>query len=188
MIALRISRSWNQNGQKHAGNPDIAKGVLPVHNSLLWLLVILTYLNTIRQLSRKIAPRLSREGPSAASFVLGVTAFTFKVAFVKEDAPELLDRMPISDLSLFGRLSMAAQARMVFTGLVLMMALASIPRMFSSPTEGSKASGTRPSHLKEYARILKISKSRRFLPLPRPSHTVSHHAVSGHQCSPFSDV
>ncbi len=124
LLATRIVRSWNQTGQKFAGEPDIVKTYLNTNPALLWCLIGATYfwvhLNLISGLSG-LPTWLSI--PSATALVLA--AFTFKVAFTLEDAPELVTGFAKSLLELtFTRdPSLIARARTVFLGLALLTAL-----------------------------------------------------------------
>ena len=127
VFILRVIRAWNQTGQKHAGEQDIAKTVFPEHNVLLWVAVLATYLDIIQRLSRRAVPWASRAFSSAASFILGSIAFTYKVAFTTADAPELLKELPTLEYNALGESTLTAQARAVFFGIVVMMALTSFP-------------------------------------------------------------
>ena len=113
-ITLRILRRWNQTGQKRAGEPDIAKTFLPAHNSLLWALVILTYLDVVQRLSRRAISWASRLFSTAAAAALGAAAFGFKIAFTNADAPELLTGVEMFSVGPIENASLVAQARVVF--------------------------------------------------------------------------
>ncbi len=130
LLALRIVRIWNQTGQKHAGEADIARTVLPAHNILLWLFVLATYLNVIQRLARKAMPWASRQLSSAASLALGVAALGFKVAFTKADAPELLDGLGFLVLRPMEEASLVAQARAVFFSLAIMATMTTAPTIY----------------------------------------------------------
>lgn len=130
LVLLRIVRVWNQTGQKHAGEPDIARTVLPAHNKLLWLLVLVTYLDVIQRLSRRVVPWASRHFATATSLALGTAALGFKVAFTKADAPELLEGLGFFVLRPMEEASLVAQARAVFTSIAIMMVLTSFPAIY----------------------------------------------------------
>ncbi|KAL8795505.1 MAG: hypothetical protein Q9182_007532, partial [Xanthomendoza sp. 2 TL-2023] len=51
---MRVVRAWNQTGQKHASQSDIARGILPAHKDLLWMLVFATYVEVMGKLLRGI--------------------------------------------------------------------------------------------------------------------------------------
>lgn len=130
LVLLRIVRVWNQTGQKHDGEPDIARTVLPTHNMLLWLLVLVTYLDVIQRLSRRAVPWASRHLATPASLALGIAALGFKVAFTKADAPELLEGLGYFVFRLMEEASLVAQARAVFTSIAIMMVLTSFPAVY----------------------------------------------------------
>lgn len=115
-ITLRILRRWNQTGQKYAGEPDIARTFLPAHNFLLWVLVILTYLDVVQRISRRAIPWASRLGSTAAAAALGAAAIGFKIAFTKADAPELLTGVEMLLVKPIENASLVALARVVFVG------------------------------------------------------------------------
>ena len=138
MILLRVVRVWNQTGQKHAGEPDIAKTILPAHKILLWLLVLVTYLDVIQRLSRKAMPWASRHLATAASLALGITGLGFKVAFTKADTPELLEGLGSIALLRTEEASLVAQARGLFMGVAVMVVLTSFPAVYHRIREGGE--------------------------------------------------
>ncbi|KAF0642608.1 hypothetical protein FPSE5266_08630 [Fusarium pseudograminearum] len=89
LAALRITRGWNQTGQKFAGDPDIVKSFVVTHPQLLWGIITLGYM----MLSFRLLARL-KSLPSLASTsitsVLLMSAYSFKLDFTSEDAPELV--------------------------------------------------------------------------------------------------
>ena len=130
LAILRIVRAWNQAGQKHAGQADIARTILPQHNVLLWFSVLATYLDVVQRLSRGSIPWASRQLSSAASLALGIAALGFKVAVTKADAPELLDGLDHSILDIIEKASLVSQARAVFTSIIVMMIVTGLPRLY----------------------------------------------------------
>ena len=118
LLTLRILRRWNQTGQKHAGEPDIAKTFLPAHSLLLWVLVILSYLTVVYRLDVRGASWVSSIMTAAAATALVAVAIRFKIAFTTADAPELLAGMDVPSLGLINSTSLVAQARHVFLGSV----------------------------------------------------------------------
>lgn len=141
LVLLRLLRVWNQTGQKHTGEPDIARTVLPAHNMLLWLLVLLTYIDVIQRLSRRAVPWASRHLAIAASLALGVAALGFKVAFTKSDTPELLQGLGYLGSAPIEEASLAAQARAVFTSIVIMVVLTSFPAVYQRIWGGRATKG-----------------------------------------------
>ncbi|KAK2024357.1 GPI ethanolamine phosphate transferase [Colletotrichum zoysiae] len=116
LTATRLIRGWNQTGQKRAGEPDIVKTFIAANPPFLWTLVSLTYLFLFVQILRQIRgmPRALAVTTSAA---LALSAFTFKVAFTNEDAPELVTGVPATLNALTQGLSLVTRARSVFTGI-----------------------------------------------------------------------
>ena len=117
LLSLRLIRSWNQTGQKHAGEPDIARNIFPVHTLLLWLLVVATYLDITRRLLLYKLPLIPQKIQSTLSFALCMTSLRFKASFASADAPELLMGLPRISLFLVDESSLVGQARVVFFGI-----------------------------------------------------------------------
>lgn len=115
-VAFRIIRSWNQTGQKFAGEPDLVKTFLHPNPLLLWTLVCITYLWIHRELVRGFGniPMLVNVMGSTG---LVLAAFTFKLAFTHEDSPELLRGIPDTLIALTQGATLVARARAVFIGL-----------------------------------------------------------------------
>jgi ethanolaminephosphotransferase len=123
MGLLRVIRRWNQTGQKFAGEPDIAKAFLLTRKSYLWIAVTstyvgLTYVGLSGIFSRRHSPSFSNAIGGVVSMSLGLAALTFKLAFVNNDAPELLHGFPQLLLYALERQSLEALARTVFLGLL----------------------------------------------------------------------
>lgn len=122
---MRVIRGWNQTGQKFAGEPDIVKTFLHTSPILLWFLIGTTYIwvhqNLIYGLSG-FPIWLS----FAVSTGLVLAAFTFKVAFTLEDAPELVTGFArgLLQLNFTHGASLVARARAVFMGIALLAACA----------------------------------------------------------------
>ena len=129
LLILRVIRSWNQTGQKHAGEPDIARNIFPSHTSLLWMPVFLTYLHIARRLLLCKVPLIPQKIYSTFSFVLCMVAFRFKVSFTSADAPELLKGLPRQFLTLTDESSLVVQAKAVFLGIGAVMLLAVTTRI-----------------------------------------------------------
>lgn len=124
LLILRIIRSWNQTGQKHAGEPDIARSILPAHTSLLWALVLVTYLTIARRLLLCKPPPIPQKLHSAFSLTLCMVALRFKASFTSADAPELLIGLPRRFLILIDESSLVDQARAVFLGIGIVIIIA----------------------------------------------------------------
>jgi len=116
MAATRLVRGWNQTGQKFAGDPDIVKSFLIPNPRLLWSLVGLTYLWVGLRITRHL-----RGLPTAALVTVTAglvsAAFSFKVAFTHEDAPELVVGFAKSLSDALAGPSLVTRARAVFLGL-----------------------------------------------------------------------
>ncbi|KZF21265.1 alkaline phosphatase-like protein [Xylona heveae TC161] len=115
---LRITRRWNQTGQKYAGEPDIVREISK-HNYLLWSAVFLTYLDLMRRLLRRAYQRLPARLRSIMAITLCFAAFMFKLSFTEADAPELLSGIRVDLLSKLHNSSLVTQARSVFLGVGL---------------------------------------------------------------------
>ncbi|KAK3296215.1 alkaline-phosphatase-like protein [Chaetomium fimeti] len=124
LLTTRIIRSWNQTGQKFAGEPDIVKTYLNTNPALLWCLIGVTYLWAHQSLIYGLSGL-----PMWFSFTtatgLVLAAFTFKVAFTLEDAPELVTDFAryILKLHLTHSATLITRARAVFIGLALLTAI-----------------------------------------------------------------
>ncbi|CAN8097225.1 unnamed protein product [Discula destructiva] len=117
-VTARVIRSWNQTGQKFAGDPDIVKIFLQTEPVHLWVLISLTYLWMHRQLMQAfdgLPASLSMSGSSG----LVLSAFTFKLAFTNEDAPELVTGFAHALLGLTHGGSLVMRAQAVFVGLAI---------------------------------------------------------------------
>ena len=87
---LRLLRAWNQTGQKHAGEPDIARHVLPLYPIFLWLLVAAEFYWVGEQIYRTLQPQAPPPICAGVSVGLCLSGLGFKLAFTRADAPELL--------------------------------------------------------------------------------------------------
>ncbi|TEA19338.1 GPI ethanolamine phosphate transferase 2 [Colletotrichum sidae] len=116
LAANRIIRGWNQTGQKHAGESDIVKAFIITNPPLLWSLVSATYIYLFAQITRRLSG-LHLAASSIVSGFLVFAAFTFKIAFTVEDAPELVTGTPAAINGLLKDISLVARARVVFFGL-----------------------------------------------------------------------
>jgi ethanolaminephosphotransferase len=127
----RITRRWNQTGQKYAGADDIVNsGVFHGSSSfLLWILIRLA-----RHIARSLATfdteqkvrsveidstDQNRMFGTIAVLPLCGTAFIFKLAFTAKDAPELTAGISGGLMERVEMLELVGLARMVFAGLLL---------------------------------------------------------------------
>ncbi|KAI1169979.1 alkaline-phosphatase-like protein [Nemania sp. FL0916] len=115
---IRLTRSWNQTGQKFAGEPDIVTTFLSPYPTLLWALVSATYFLFTQQLLNNLhgIPTII-----SGSVVVGMvtSAISFKLTFTKHDAPELVVGVAKYFADLFDGPSLVTQARTVFLGIGL---------------------------------------------------------------------
>jgi ethanolaminephosphotransferase len=116
LTATRLVRGWNQTGQKFAGAPDIVKTFIIPNPALLWILVVVTYMWLGRDLVDGFSGLSSSIGFVMATG-LALAAFTFKLAYTTEDAPELVFAFTSKILNLLPGASLVARAQAVFIGL-----------------------------------------------------------------------
>ncbi|KPM37598.1 GPI ethanolamine phosphate transferase 2 [Neonectria ditissima] len=113
LAALRVTRGWNQTGQKFAGEPDIVKTYVVPNPQLLWITITVAYI----MLSFRILSRLDSlpyfAATSLASLLL-TSAFSFKMDFTSEDAPELVIGFAHTFNQMFQGQSLLWKARTVF--------------------------------------------------------------------------
>ncbi len=143
LTLMRMVRRWNQTGQKHAGEPDIARTTLPSHNRVLWLLVLATYFNVMQRLARKALPKTSRHISVASSIALCVATLGFKLTFTKAEAPELLAGLHVDFLRPMEAISLVVQSRVVFIGIVTFVSLTILAEALGA-SSGQDAEGNCP--------------------------------------------
>lgn len=132
LAALRISRSWNQTGQKFAGEPDIVKTFLLPEPGRLWVLLSLTYV----LVSFRILPTLQGLPyvvSTGLTSLLISTALSFKLAFTVEDAPELVVGFARVLHSMFQGQSLLFRARLIFGLISLSGAFAAYRSLTGTP-------------------------------------------------------
>ncbi|KAL2128578.1 hypothetical protein VTI74DRAFT_9003 [Chaetomium olivicolor] len=124
LLSMRIIRSWNQTGQKYAGEPDIVKIYLHTNPILLWCLIGATYFWAHQNLVYGLSG-LPIWFSYAVATGLVLAAFTFKVAFTLEDAPELVTEFTrhLLELNFTQGASLIVRARTVFIGIALLTLL-----------------------------------------------------------------
>jgi ethanolaminephosphotransferase len=137
-----LLRSWNQTGQKFAGEPDIVKMYFFRSPNLLWLLILATYIFVSFQLLPSLdgLPYMAVTGLTS---VLITSAFSFKLAFTAEDAPELMAGFAGSVYEAFQGQSLLFRARLVFTLLAISIAFA-VYRCFTGGSRGAVSAGKKP--------------------------------------------
>lgn len=132
LAIVRMVRGWNQTGQKHAGEPDIARTILPQHNQLLWFLVLGTYFNITQRLARKVLPRTSHHISAASSIALCVATLAFKIVFTKAEAPELLVGLQTDFVKPIAQASLVVQSRVIFMGIGTLVSLTILTKAFQA--------------------------------------------------------
>lgn len=139
---IRLTRGWNQTGQKFAGEPDIVTELLAPNPTLLWVLVLSTYFLVSQEFLKGLD-----EIPTviSGSVIAGVvmSAVSFKLTFTKQDAPELV----VGYVRLFADFvdgaSLVTQARAVYMGIGL-AAIFPLYSLFFQPSKPSKLPGKYP--------------------------------------------
>ncbi|RAH43000.1 mannose-ethanolamine phosphotransferase LAS21 [Aspergillus brunneoviolaceus CBS 621.78] len=153
----RILRRWNQTGQKFAAEPDIAHGFLPTHLYILWLLVIVTYVDICVHLSNGYH---SSKPWRLICIAVTATAFLFKLGSVVSDFPELLGTTHIGTLKqAFNKVPLILLSRIVFVGLLLLILVTLYSRK-NTCKKGPVKSGMHTRVMHEALALLLITQSR----------------------------
>ncbi|KAF2142872.1 uncharacterized protein K452DRAFT_297392 [Aplosporella prunicola CBS 121167] len=145
LLALhRLTRRWNQTGQKYAGAPDIVHSAVLTNPVVLWTLVAGTYLWLMLRLRSHISRRMGRQLQTFATgnaVLLCGISFLFKLAFTARDAPELVRGASPGAIEFLEGLSLVRLARVVFIGTIMGAAwlFAQERGPLSGPTSGSRA-------------------------------------------------
>jgi len=149
LLATRVTRRWNQTGQKFTGEPDIARTFFFAHRSVLWYLVGITYLWNLQSLASRAFPKLSQLPGAALACVIATASLTFKLAFTQEDSPELmagLAKMMVDDSGF----SLVSRARIVFALLAIITVYTLVSGLnYKRPNRTSSHSSlpSPPSHI-----------------------------------------
>ncbi|GJN78090.1 major facilitator super transporter protein [Purpureocillium lilacinum] len=122
-LGARAIKSWNQTGQKFAGEPDTVKLLLAPNPQLLWTLICLAYVLAAFQTLPNLSALPFILATSATS-VLVSAVFAFKLAFTAEDAPELVTGFAKTLNGRFEGQSLLSRARMVFAVISLLAVFA----------------------------------------------------------------
>ena len=130
LLLCRVLWRWNQTGQKHAGEPDIARNYLPAHKQLLWVLVLLTYLDVVRRLAGSTLKWAPWFISTQIAITLGFCAFAFKISFTEADAPELLSGLQSYLPTQVFQSSLVQQAQAVFAGISALAILTVGPALY----------------------------------------------------------
>ncbi|KAF4582891.1 hypothetical protein GQ602_006035 [Ophiocordyceps camponoti-floridani] len=125
LVCLRLARSWNQTGQKFAGEPDIVKLFLAPNPQFTWALVSLAYAIVAFRIVKSL-PGLPSVLRLSSTSALISAAFSFKLAFTAQDAPELVTGLAGRVNEALQGPSLTVRARSVFVLLALGAVLAVI--------------------------------------------------------------
>ncbi|KAB5558392.1 alkaline-phosphatase-like protein [Coniochaeta sp. 2T2.1] len=156
LAATRIIRGWNQTGQKFAGEPDIVKTSITPKPNLLWILVSATYAWIARDLTNGFGGLSSAVG-FIISTGLTLAAFTFKLAYTTEDAPELVSGLALKILNSLPSATLVARAQAIFIGL----AAATVGVLYTILTrKGAPVKTTGLSTLHTLYTLLAVTQSR----------------------------
>lgn len=139
LAALRLIRSWNQTGQKFAGESDTVKRFLIPNPEILWALITLAYVVVTFQTLQSLSglPYILATSLMPAVFL---ATFTFKLAFTAEDAPELVVGFAHDLLDIFQGPSLIFRARIIF-GLLAVLSGFAIYRAKTGGPRASQSSG-----------------------------------------------
>lgn len=122
LATIRVIRAWNHTGQKHAAQPDIARGLSPSHHYMLWAVTCIIYLALPRKMQYKSLSQSVRRISFVYATVLCGLGYAFKIAFTLADAPELLNGLPITKNGILAWVDLVMQARALFLGMLLLCA------------------------------------------------------------------
>ncbi|PBP17436.1 GPI ethanolamine phosphate transferase [Diplocarpon rosae] len=124
IVVARISRRWNQTGQKWAGEPDIVRSFFSEHRLALWALVGLAYLWTLSSLAARGFSPFPQMASAAIATALVTAALAFKLAFTFEDSPELMGGIAkvMTDNEAGVEASLIDRARIVFIAIGIALA------------------------------------------------------------------
>lgn len=144
LMAMRLLRSWNQTGQKFAGDPDIVKIFLQPHPTLLWSLILLTYFWVYRELLRGFSG-LPTSASITGTTTIVLAALTFKLAFTHEESPEIVPGFAQIVLDFTTKASLLSRARAVFISLAMGTAVVAFS-MITKLGRSKKATGSATLH------------------------------------------
>ena len=134
LMILRLLRRWNQTGQKHLGDPDIARTFFSSHNWVMWVLVASSYIDIAQRLARRGLPRVPRQVVTPLTFALCLVAFEFKTIFTKADAPELLDGLQSLPIWPMLEASLVTRAKAIFLSIAAAVVFTLFSEFVVEPT------------------------------------------------------
>jgi ethanolaminephosphotransferase len=114
----RVQTRWNQTGQKHAGDADIAHTLFPDRHVSMWLLILATYAYVGVMLVRRTAAAVvAPELAVVVAAVVVLPALVFKLNFTQADAPELVRGLAAGIRAWSAPFDLVVQARVAFAAL-----------------------------------------------------------------------
>ncbi|KAI4778131.1 alkaline phosphatase-like protein [Aureobasidium sp. EXF-3400] len=170
LLALhRLSTRWNQTGQKHAGDPDVAHTFFPDHYIILWMLIITAYIHLAFRIGRRtFADILAPEFATISAISLVLPSFVFKLNFTQADAPELVGGLAETITEWTSELDLVLQARAAFVGMgiattvVLVMVVLGYARDDEATKKGARmfTESRLPSRLHDLLTLFLITQTR----------------------------
>ncbi|KAK6529640.1 major facilitator superfamily transporter protein [Arthrobotrys megalospora] len=119
LLLLRLTRRWNQTGQKHAGAPDITNSFLTQHPTFLWTLVFFAYTDMFFRLKRNLETKHSAFVGPVMSISPVVASMLFKLSMAALDTRELIPAYLMDLADGFAGVSVVTQAQLVFSIILL---------------------------------------------------------------------
>ncbi|EWC48276.1 hypothetical protein DRE_02380 [Drechslerella stenobrocha 248] len=147
LALLRVTRRWNQTGQKYAGADDIARGFLSEHPALLWTLVFLAYTDMFWRLKHHLATKHSAAIMGTfLSFPPVLCSMLFKLSMAALDTKELIPGFLVDFAESIAQLSVVTQAQLVFLFLLVDIIYLLVLRSTGMSTATTSVSRIRPFH------------------------------------------
>ncbi|KAK6354180.1 major facilitator superfamily transporter protein [Orbilia blumenaviensis] len=115
LILLRLTRRWNQTGQKHAGASDITTSFLSNNPTILWILVFFSYTDMFFRLKRNLETKHSLAVGPVMSISPVVASMLFKLSMAALDTRELIPAFMMELADGFATISVVTQAQLVFS-------------------------------------------------------------------------
>ncbi|KAF3081572.1 major facilitator super transporter protein [Orbilia oligospora] len=119
LVLLRLTRRWNQTGQKHAGAPDITNTFLTNNPTILWALVFFSYTDMFFRLKRNLDTKHSVLVGPVMSISPVVVSMLFKLSMAALDTRELIPSYLMNLADGFAAISVVTQAQLVFSIILL---------------------------------------------------------------------
>ncbi|KAK6541741.1 major facilitator superfamily transporter protein [Orbilia ellipsospora] len=143
---LRITRRWNQTGQKYAGADDISKDFLSHHPLFLWVLVFFSYTDMFWRLKRDLRSKHSALIGPVLSISPIVSSMLFKLSMAALDQRELIPSFMMEFAENFSQVSVVTQAQLVFSVLFMIVTYLFLVRNPSLDRAGDGFKKIQPFH------------------------------------------